>query len=196
VIGLLAKCSMAAHINRDATVIFSKYVNGVPAHSVRELEILYTRMRHVLPNARCSVDEDMMDSKMFSLGSGTHLLKSCDSSPSIFMLNDLTVDPYPLKMGARLAISLSGELSKEITGGKYMVHVDYGGIGFDKNGDVCEALAQGGDAIKCPVKAGAFVASMNVEVPRAFPGTYSVRAEAVTESGERIFCYVSEMELE
>ncbi|CDK28889.1 unnamed protein product [Kuraishia capsulata CBS 1993] len=120
----------------------------------------------------------------------------CDSTqPQLLTLKELVMTPNPPERGANLTISGTGFLKETVDDGAYVdVDVSYGYIKLlHQTFDLCEEVSE--VDLKCPVKAGAYEITKEVEIPAQVPpGKYVVYARAYTKDDDLIACITGSVE--
>jgi len=117
------------------------------------------------------------------------VLTCSEQDDNILDVEIIDLAPNPPLAGERLLITATGVLREDLRNGSTVdVILKYGFITLYKNTlDLCENAGQ--IDMKCPVRAGEYVLSKSVDIPKQIPpGMYIVIANAHTEDGRPITC--------
>lgn len=133
-----------------------------------------------------SSDDDGDDGEA-SLPKGWH---NCGTHEDLFHIHAFSMTPDPPKRSRQLAVRVAGELSETLQGGLLNYTVMYGVIPIVQDSlELCEALRMEPKIPQCPLKGGNWDVTHEVEMPREVPfGRYTVKAQAWSPQGKRIFC--------
>jgi hypothetical protein len=98
-------------------------------------------------------------------------------------VTDLTVTPYPLRAGRKVALTVRGSLSERVTGGAYDVRVSYLDAALLRvSGDLA-------DVAHLPLPAGSFSLHKKAKVPSQAPaGKYNLTLRATDQNHADLLC--------
>eukprot|EP00127_Corallochytrium_limacisporum_P001858 Clim_evm13s88 gene=Clim_evmTU13s88 len=111
----------------------------------------------------------------------------CDNSGSdLLTIENLEVDPVPVKAGSKMSATLEGTLSETVTAGKLVLDVVFADVlPIQLEEDLCHLT----DRLKCPIQKGPFKLDVDVNVPKFLPsGRLTGTATIVNQTGARVAC--------
>ena len=114
----------------------------------------------------------------------------CSKADDLFVVDSFTFTPNPPKRAHTLTINVKGTLSRNLNGGKINYIVHFGIIPIVQDSlELCEALRMEPKLPQCPLKAGKWDVTHQLELPKGTPfGKYSVAAVGWDGDGREIFC--------
>ncbi|KAJ3268717.1 Phosphatidylglycerol/phosphatidylinositol transfer protein [Terramyces sp. JEL0728] len=124
-------------------------------------------------------------------------LKSCGDKSDIFKLADITLTPYPIKIGQDVHVNANGTLSAPIQNGTTITFtVKALGIPFfSKTEDFCTQAKKANKT--CPIPAGSQDVQASQEVSSLIPsGTYNVEIKVNDANNTEIACMSGDLKFE
>ena len=114
----------------------------------------------------------------------------CSRADDLFIVDSFTFTPNPPKRARTLTINIKGKLLEDLDGGKINYIVHFGIIPIVQDSlELCEALRMEPKLPQCPLRAGEWDVTHQLELPKGTPfGKYSVAAVGWNRDGREIFC--------
>lgn len=115
---------------------------------------------------------------------------SCGQASDQFIVKGVFLTPDPPKRAQFMSVRVVGTLKEALAGGRFNYTVHFGIIPIVRDSlPLCEALELEPKLPQCPLRAGDWDVTHQVELPPEVPfGKYTIKAAAWDQEGRQLFC--------